>query len=70
MLYDGGDLPGQQPTAVSTIQMCADICLADSSCLFWSFDRYNRRCLLKNSDSGRRADQAFHSGQRGCGKTP
>ena len=45
---------------------CGQACELVSSCLFWTYNTSDKRCILKYSDAGLCKDSAAISGTRGC----
>ena len=61
----GGD--SAVPTTQESPQDCAEHCVATQGALFWVYNRANKECWLKTSDSDRRYHTDVVSGNRACG---
>ena len=53
---------------VDNEEECAILSVSTEAALFWQFQQYNGRCLLKNSNSDRSHYGSIVSGNRRCGK--
>ena len=67
--YAGHVLGGDNavPTVQESQQACAEQCAATVGALFWTYNKYNKECWLKTSDSDRRLLGHVVSGSRACG---
>ena len=61
----GGD--NAVPTVQESQQACAEQCAATVGALFWTYNKNNKECWLKTSDSDRRHLAHVVSGSRTCG---
>merc|ERR1712126_15704 len=55
------------PTVQDNQQACAEQCIATEGALFWTYNKDNKECLLKTSNSDRRWLAHVVSGSRACG---
>ena len=49
-------------------QACADLSATTVGGLFWTWNKNNKNCIVKSSDSGKVAVSFAVSGNRACGK--
>ena len=56
-----------QPTKLENRQACAEHCASIDGGLFWTFSHDTKYCYVKSSDSGRKTETGFVSGNRACG---
>ena len=55
------------PTTQESQQACAEQCVVTVGALFWTYNKDNKECWLKTSDSDRRYHADAISGSRACG---
>ena len=64
--YYGNDIVNQ---VVESIQACAEICASTEGGQFWTWNRENKICFVKRSNSGRKNDARAVSGSRLCARS-
>ena len=55
------------PTTQESPQACAEHCAASEGCRFWTYNKENKACWLKTSDSKKKYLAHAISGSRACG---
>ena len=51
--YYGSDITGYPKPIVTGPAACNNLCVQNVACTHWSFGKDNKKCYLKNSDSGK-----------------
>ena len=64
--YFGNDAKSGQDS--DGMKDCAEKCLAEPTCQFWSMEKSTGRCYLKTSKAGKKTMNGLLSGNQDCGE--
>ena len=51
---------------VERVDLCHDLCRAESGCKFWTYNVAEKRCIMKTSDAGKQYGYDAISGAHDC----
>ena len=62
----GNDWFGNEIRNLPSAELCQEKCFEDTKCKVFTYAKQEKRCWLKESDSGRRPKDGYVSGRKYC----